>query len=196
MKARFAQVRLRSVKLVFTTKNYEVAGGLPKEVVRQWKSVGPREVRDFVWPKVTIEGPEGVREYSLTWLNPHARRATRKARPTPPGKKPEMLSRIEKVFLNAALGKAQRIPEEARKASMGWAERLRLDIEARVMSACRAAGLTAKVRDVWRKTKREGAYKDLYKFLDLRFDELSDYDVREAWRNVKRARTVRTVLDA
>jgi len=189
MKARFAQVSLVSVKVVFTTKHYGSVKGLSPSDVQKWQRIGAKEVRQFVWPKVVVRGPDGDKSYSLTWMNPHAPPFQTKL-------SAGAMSEPEKFFVKCALGKAQKLPEGIRGYARQFGQALQNNIESRVMNACRARGLTEKVTSIWRKARRGHASKELQATLEKHFKDLTDYDVKETWKTVKRLHAVRDVMES
>lgn len=193
MRASFNQVRLESVHLIFTTKFYDTgkAGELKESDVEKWERVGPREVRHFVYPKVTLSGSYGLKDYTLTCMNPHSKVA-RGGHIVKKGVDYE----IEKIFVNCALGKAQKVPESERQMVKHLAAVLKRDIESRILTACRGVGMTQKTEAIWRKTRRKSVSASLRKFLDTYFDVLTDYDVKEAWKTIKKTRAVRAVMES
>lgn len=187
IRAAMKEVKIVSVKPVFTTKFYDKVEDLwclDESTVMCWRTVGPKEVRSFVWPKVTFRGRDGEETFSFTVMNPHSQYHR------------SSFDEFRKAVFRCAFGKRRRISEDVYREVDRWAGIFKQEVDSRLLSGCRSKNLTKKVVEIWRKARRKKAAKDLQSTMEKLCDDLTDYDVQEVWTSVKKTRKVREVMDS
>lgn len=191
MKTEELQRRLNEVQItdfkVFFTKKY--INKLEK-AFKVMNSIGPKEVKLFIWPKVTVKGPAGEKEYPLTWMCT-GRMETKVI------KKGDFTS-WEKIVLQRAVGKLLNSAKQGKQRGLvrDCADLIQYEVDKKFGAAAYRKDFTRKTQMIWRRFQRKTASKDLFDLMWLKFENLTDYDVKETWKEVKNMKAVRKVMDS
>jgi hypothetical protein len=181
------QVSVESVKIVFTTQCTKI-GDPSRGVIQQSKQTEPNLVKFFIWPKVTVKGPGGTKTHTFTWWRMGAKQAKNKAQQTRIFVKAIVMAAFGKIVPLKGVAKIVAVEEAAKK--------LERTVDARIGSAARGKMLTKKVDKERRALRREAACKVLFKTMESVAQDLTDYDVKETWRLIKRNAVVRSVMES
>lgn len=144
-----------------------------------WNLLSTRDLQNFVYPRVWVEGPAGRFSFAITELLPYAHKSKGE------------LTIWQRMVSKAAVGKV-------RKILKALVHHKGVEIEKVVMKKLRDSvqrkEISEKVNTIWRKERRRVARQQIQQFMTQRVNDLTDYDVREAWKTVKRETKVKGIL--